>query len=222
MTAIGEYIKYLRESKNYSQRKLGYVAKVSNATINRIEKNISMPDPETLSKLAAALGVSYIKLLNVAGYLDAKKFVPSNVAMIRQKSGMTYEQLADDIKRVTGNYINPETLENLEKGKDEYIIEENINTIAKYKGVDPAFLFRENTPEDFEYATRNFPYKEYQENKPPLNHIKDEQLKKWILNPSNLDYIIFAKKLSDLGIDPDFVLNQFIFKIFKKKKNKQD
>jgi len=59
MDYIGEYIKTLREAKKYSQRKLGYISKVSNATINRIENNISRPDPETLKKLAIPLGVSY-------------------------------------------------------------------------------------------------------------------------------------------------------------------
>lgn len=218
MATIGKYIKALREAKNYSQRKLGYMSMVSNATINRIENGISVPEPETLKKLAKPLGVPYTSLLAAAGYLSEKKFVPSNIRLIREKSGMSYSQLVDDIKKVTGDDITKEVLENLEKGKEEYITDAYIDIIAKYEGMDPGLLFRENSPEEIEYAAKRFPYRDYAAGGQNLFHIKDDELRSWICNPANIDYIVFAKKLSDLGIDTDFVLNEFIYKIFKKRK----
>lgn len=218
MTTIGKYIKALREAKNYSQRKLGYMSMVSNATINRIENDISLPEPETLKKLAKPLGVSYTSLLAAAGYLNEKKFVPSNIRLIREKNRMSYSQLAEDIKKVTGDDITKEVLENLEKGKDEYITDAYIDIIAKYEGMDPGFLFRENSPEDIKYAAKSFPYRDYMTDGQNLFHIKDNELRGWICNPANTDYLVFAKKLADLGIDPDFILNEFVNKIFKKRK----
>lgn len=218
MSGIGEYIKSLRESKNYSQRKLGYLSNVSNATINRIENNISFPDPDTLKKLAGPLGTSCARLLEVAGYLNARRILPSNIKIIREKHARTYRQLAEDIKSVTGSEISPEVLENLEKGKYEEYKPLYADIIARYEGVDTEFLFRENTPEELEYAARNFPYRGQEEYGNILAHIKDKGLKRWICDPDNLDYLLFAKKISDLGIDPEFVLTEFVYRIFKKKK----
>lgn len=221
MGSIGEYIKSLRELKNYSQRKLGYLSDVSNATINRIENNISMPDPDTLKKLAHPLGVPYEKLLSAAGYLSGRKFVPSNIRLIREEKGLTYTALADDIKRVTGYEVTPGVLESVEKGEDGSDNPLLLDAIAMYKGINPEFFFRENTPRDLEYAVRNFPYNESVQSRKTLSHIKDEELKLWIYDPANTDYLVFAKKVSDLGISPEFVLNEFVLKIFKGKRNKR-
>jgi len=219
MADIGKYIKSLRLAKNYSQRKLGYLSNVSNATINRIENSLSMPDPDTLKKLAHPLGVSYTELLNVAGYLylNEKKFIPSNIKLIREKNGMDYCELAQGIKTSTGYDISPKDLEDLEKGESSSINPLLVNAIAEYQGINPQFFFRENTPENLEYALRNFPYEDDIQNRPGLSYIKDDNLRLWVCDPSNIDYLKFAKKISDLGIDPQFILNEFISKIFKDK-----
>lgn len=152
MSEIGKYIKQLRESKKYSQRKLSYLSHVSNATINRAEKGTAMPEPDTLRKLSGPLGVPYEKLMDTAGYL---------------------------------------------------------------------FPIRENTPGDQEYSINN------NSNKPDeakdnnvLSHIKDKELREWVESPTSTDYLMFAKKVHDLGIDPDFILTHFIYGIFKNKKRK--
>ena len=67
---IGQYIKELREKKDFSQRQLYLYSGVSNAEISKIEKGIRKKvPPETLKKLAPHLGVSYEELMRVAGYL---------------------------------------------------------------------------------------------------------------------------------------------------------
>jgi len=146
MSNIGNYIKLLRESKNYSQRKLSLISKVSNATINRVESGISMPDPDTLKKLAPALGASYEKFMAIAGYL-------------------TGENSANNHNYTTGGNL---------------LLKEEMEAIDL------------------------------------ISHIKDKNLRTWITDPSSIDYIVFAKKLSDMGIDPDFVYNEFVSRIMKK------
>ncbi len=48
-----------------------------------------------------------------------------------------------------------------------------------------------------------------------LDHIRDGQLKDWIYDPENIEYLKLAKKISDLDIEPEYVLNEFICKIFR-------
>jgi transcriptional regulator with XRE-family HTH domain len=218
MAGIGEYIRTLRETKNYSQRKLSYLSGLSNATINRIERNITYPGTETLKKLSTGLGVSYEELLNAAGYLNKENFFPSNLKLIREKNNITYERMAEEIKKTTGNEVPKEVLESMENGKYRKFNPVFIDSIAKYEGISPEFFFRENTPKDLEYAIKNQPYKPntiFQVH--PLSHIDDNELRKWMQDPSNIEYLIFAKKICDMGINPEFILKEFVSKIFKNK-----
>jgi transcriptional regulator with XRE-family HTH domain len=219
MAGIGEYIKTLRETKNYSQRKLSYISDVSNATINRVERDISFPDTETLRKLSSGLGVPYEELLSAAGYLNKKEFISSNIRLIREKKKISYEKMATEIKENTGSEISPDVLESMEKGKYRKFNPAYIDAIAKYEGVRPDVFFRENTPKDLEYAIENEPYEpDSMFYRHPLSHVKDRELRKWIQEPSSIEYIGFAKKIFDMGIDPEFILAEFVFKIFKNKK----
>ena len=52
---LGERLKFLRESRNLTQKELANLANVSQATIAHIEKNSKDPSVETLKKLAEAL-----------------------------------------------------------------------------------------------------------------------------------------------------------------------
>ena len=219
MNNIGEYIKNTREAKRYSQRKLGYMSKVCNTTINRIENGTVFPTPITLRKLASPLGVRYEELLNIAEYLEKKTFVPSNINLVREKHKVTCAELAEGIKAATGEEITPEVLEFLEEGNGENPPYSYVDAIAKYEGVNPDFFFRENTSDDLEYAVKNDPYKsEELQNKNCLEHLEDRGLKEWVTDLVNVDYIVFAKKVFDLGIDPEYVYQEFVTKVFRKKK----
>ncbi|NSW91659.1 MAG: helix-turn-helix domain-containing protein [Firmicutes bacterium] len=216
MEYIGEYIRSLREAKNYSQRKLGYLSKVSNATINRIEKNISKPAPETLKKLAGPLGVSYEELLYIAGYLEKGLVNADSVRKIREKRNMSFEELSKDIEHATGTKIPPETLEGMEKGKMINPEPTYINAIAKYEGVNPKVFYKGEIHTDLEFTIKeNIGKLKETLNQMSLSHITDKELKEWVNNPDSLQYLIFAKKLFDMKINPDFVLKEFIYKIFR-------
>ncbi|SHH32030.1 Helix-turn-helix [Thermosyntropha lipolytica DSM 11003] len=69
---FGLYLAKLREKQGFdSQRKLALAAKVSPATISRIEAGIQKAEPDTLKKLAPYLGVPLEVLMEKAGYLDS-------------------------------------------------------------------------------------------------------------------------------------------------------
>lgn len=220
MRYIGEYIKTLREAKKYSQRKLGYLSKVSNATINRIENNISRPDPETLRRLAAPLGVSYEELLYAAGYLGNEWIGSSNMRKIREKRNMTHKELSKDIEKVTGVKISPEVLEQMENGKMAEPKPEFVNAIAEYEGVNPRVFYMNKDNADIGFTIReNIGKLKETLDQMSLSHITNKELKEWISNPDCIDYLLFAKKLYDMKINPEFVLEEFIYKIFRDKNN---
>jgi len=213
---VGEYIRSLRETKKYSQRKLSYLSKVSNATINRIEKGISQPAPETLKKLASALGVTYEELLYIAGYLDKNLVNADIIRKIREKRNMSHDELSKDIEKSIGTKIPPEVLESMEKGKLLNPGQDYINAIARYEGVSPGMLYKCAVSADLDFTIKES-IGELKEklNQINLSHIRNKELKEWINNPASLEYLVFAKKLFDMKINPDFVLKEFVYKIFR-------
>lgn len=68
MSNIAEVIKNLRDSKEWSQRKLSLASGVSNTEISRIE-NGKRPNPslKTLDKLAKSFNISLEELLSLSG-----------------------------------------------------------------------------------------------------------------------------------------------------------
>lgn len=71
---FGQYIKQLREENGYtSQRAFAQKLGVSNATIARIERGEVSPTPETLHKIAEALNVDYIDLIEKQAVISEGK-----------------------------------------------------------------------------------------------------------------------------------------------------
>jgi len=55
--SLSERLKYLRETRNLTQKDLGEMAGVSQATIAHIEKGSKDPSVDTLDKIASALDI---------------------------------------------------------------------------------------------------------------------------------------------------------------------
>lgn len=64
MTQYGDRIKRLRKSKGLSQTQLAAQVGLDNSMITKIEKNQSPGSLPTLQKIAAALGVTLVELLD--------------------------------------------------------------------------------------------------------------------------------------------------------------
>lgn len=71
--SIGKHINHLRNLKGYTLVQLAELSGVSNPYISQIENDKFTPSPEILKKLADPLGVSYIDLMEKAGYWDEKE-----------------------------------------------------------------------------------------------------------------------------------------------------
>lgn len=59
---FGQIIKRLREEKGITQKELGVMIGLSDATMSKIENGIRTPDIPLIEKLAPALGVPYSRL----------------------------------------------------------------------------------------------------------------------------------------------------------------
>lgn len=62
--SLGKRIKKARLAKELTQKQLAKLLKVTDATINRYEKDLRKPDPQMLKAIADVLGVSVDYLLN--------------------------------------------------------------------------------------------------------------------------------------------------------------
>lgn len=70
---FGAYLKQMREDKGLSINQLAQAAEISGSQISRIENGLrGIPKPQTLRKIADALGVPYEELMSEAGYLDSE------------------------------------------------------------------------------------------------------------------------------------------------------
>jgi transcriptional regulator with XRE-family HTH domain len=68
-TAIGVYLRSLRDTRGFSLREIERKTGVSNAVLSQIESGqVKRPSPTTLYKLAELYSVPYEELMNRAGY----------------------------------------------------------------------------------------------------------------------------------------------------------
>lgn len=95
MITLGARIKEARTLKGITQAELGKLLGTSDATINRYEKDIRKPDPDTLSKLSKLLNVSTDWLLGGKEYrkLDMSEiFQDSSIKITASGKPLTKEQ----------------------------------------------------------------------------------------------------------------------------------
>ncbi|RLI97253.1 MAG: XRE family transcriptional regulator [Candidatus Aenigmatarchaeota archaeon] len=83
---LGSFLKRTREEKDMKLRVVEELVGISNAYLSQLENNkIANPSPKVLHKLAGCYGVSYVQLMQLAGYPapghdeTAKKFRNSHL-----------------------------------------------------------------------------------------------------------------------------------------------
>ena len=105
MTTLGARIKEARTLKGNTQAELGKLLGTSDATINRYEKDIRKPDPDTLSKLSKLLDVSTDWLLGGKEYRKfdiVEIFQDSNIKITASGKPLTKEQRLNILRILNG------------------------------------------------------------------------------------------------------------------------
>ena len=96
---LPERLRQLREENEWTQEQLGEMLNVSGATVNRYEKGLRNPDPETLLKLADIFDISLDYLL---GRIDSTKPVQVAETIEKYYSNLKTgkeEQLSDEARK---------------------------------------------------------------------------------------------------------------------------
>lgn len=124
---FGRYLRKIREDRGYTVNQLAMYSEVSSSLISRIENGKrGVPKPETLSKLAKALDITYLSLLKKAGYMDEYEEELMTPLDADKDIAEINEKYKGTVKETPSSYL-------FEK-EPEIPIEELVNHTLTYKG----------------------------------------------------------------------------------------
>ena len=76
LKALGEELKRARESAGKSLERVASPANISTTYVQKLERGVvNSPSPRVLGRLAIVLELPYLRLMELAGYLDADQAV---------------------------------------------------------------------------------------------------------------------------------------------------
>lgn len=80
---LGEELKRARDERSLSLQGVAEPANITATYLQKLERGVvDTPSPRVLSRVANALGISYLRLMELAGYLDEER-----LAEMRQRVG---------------------------------------------------------------------------------------------------------------------------------------
>jgi HTH-type transcriptional regulator, competence development regulator len=105
---LGDELRRSRASKGLSLEAVAGPAQISAAYLHKLERGVvENPSPRVLARIAASLGVSYLRLMDLAGYLDE-----TQLAAVRLRSAtspkphpLADQQLTPEEWRAVGAFI---------------------------------------------------------------------------------------------------------------------
>jgi transcriptional regulator with XRE-family HTH domain len=107
LVELGKELRKAREEKVASLETVAAPAKISAAYLHKLERGgVDSPSPRVLARLAVVLDVSYLGLMELAGYLDEEQLAE---ARMREPSlhlhPLAGQQLTADEWRAVGDFI---------------------------------------------------------------------------------------------------------------------
>jgi transcriptional regulator with XRE-family HTH domain len=105
LKALGEELKRGRDQGERSLQAVAEPAKITAPYLQKLERGaVETPSPRVLARLAKVLGLSYLRLMELAGYLDEEQ-----LAEIRLRAPMPHpladHQLSPEEWRAVGAFI---------------------------------------------------------------------------------------------------------------------
>ena len=209
MARLGNLIKARRERMGLSLRDFAEECRLSHSYIKNLEdgdprtgKEIT-PTLSSLEKIAPVFGMSVEDLLVEIGFIQnqGKEFVPGNLLLLR--GDKSYKEICQEISEKTGENVDPAVYEAIEKGHDDNPSVLFVDLLAQYAGVDRSFFYQKNTVEMLEEAKRKFPYK--YEKAGDFSHYINEDLKEFVIDPENNEYLKLAKELKENNVKVNHV-----------------
>lgn len=107
LTELGTELHRARSARGASLEAVATPAKISAAYLHKLEHGaVNNPSPRVLGRLAVVLDVPYLRLLELAGYLDEEQLARARVrAATPQPHPLAGQQLSPDEWREVGAFI---------------------------------------------------------------------------------------------------------------------
>lgn len=104
---LGKELRNLRDKKGASLESIAEPAKISAAYLHKLERGaVDNPSPRVLARLAAVLKISYLRLMELAGYLNETQLAQVQARMPSQKlHPLANQQLTQEQCRAVGAFI---------------------------------------------------------------------------------------------------------------------
>lgn len=147
LTADAKAIRRMREEQGFGMNALASVAGISGAALSRIENGEREPRPETLKKIAHALGCGLTDIATMdaetvegkAPMTTRSTEVTANVRLLRQIKKVSAQRLADEISRL-GFPVTRSMIANYEGGRRNTIPVDYLLLAAEVLDTDPLVL----------------------------------------------------------------------------------
>jgi transcriptional regulator with XRE-family HTH domain len=107
LTELGKKLRIARTGKKRSLESVAGLAKISGAYLHKLERGlVDSPSPRVLARLAVVLEMSYLDLMERAGYLDEGQLAEIRVrGRSPQPHPLANQQLTPDEWRTVGIFI---------------------------------------------------------------------------------------------------------------------
>jgi transcriptional regulator with XRE-family HTH domain len=107
LVELSEELRSARQAKGLSLEAVAGPAKISAAYLHKLERGVvDNPSPRVLARIAVALEVPYLRLMDLAGYLDETQLA---AARMRESSPKPHplagQQLTREEWRAVGDFI---------------------------------------------------------------------------------------------------------------------
>ena len=107
LTELGSELQTARKEKGLSLEAVAGPAKISAAYLHKLERGVvNSPSPRVLARLAVSSGISYLRLMELAGYLDEEQLAR---ARLREPSAHPHplagQQLTPEEWQAVGEFI---------------------------------------------------------------------------------------------------------------------
>jgi HTH-type transcriptional regulator, competence development regulator len=106
LIALGKQLRNARDNTGTSLEAVAGPAKISAAYLHKLERGVvNNPSPRILARLALVLGVPYLHLMELAGYLDEVQAEEARVRASPSPHPLADQQLTQDEWRAVGAFI---------------------------------------------------------------------------------------------------------------------
>jgi transcriptional regulator with XRE-family HTH domain len=104
---LGKKLHIARTGKKLSLESVAGPAKISGAYLHKLERGlVDTPSPRVLARLAVVLEISYLNLMELAGYLDEVQLAEVRLRELSPQSHpLANQQLTPDEWRIVGVFI---------------------------------------------------------------------------------------------------------------------